>query len=71
MAAAARAYTGTFLRQLDGTPACDSAAKAEKVKAFAERLFAEGGPAVDQVTKLFGKETANRLILRWMYGVNG
>ena len=71
MAAAARAYTETFLRQLDGAPACDSAAKAEKVKAFAERLFAEGGPAVDQVTKLFGKETANRLILRWMYGVNG
>ena len=43
---------------------------AEKVKAFAERLFTEGGPAVDQVTKLFGEETAKRLILRWMYGVD-
>ena len=40
-----------------------------KVQAFAERLFAEGGPAVDQVTKLFGEQTAKRLILQHMYGV--
>ena len=71
MAAAARDYTETFLRQLDSAPDCDKAAKAEKVDAFAQRLFAEGGPAVDQVTKLFGRETAKRLILRWMYGVSG
>ena len=44
-------------------------AKQAKNRAFAERLFAEGGPAVDQVTKLFGTETARRLILRYMYGV--
>ena len=69
LSAAARAYTETFLRQLADAPACDSAAKAEKVHTFAERLFAEGGPAVDQVTKLFGKETARRLILRHMYGI--
>lgn len=71
LAAAARDYTETFLGQLEAAPACDRAAKAEKVKAFAERLFAEGGPAVDQVTKLFGTETAKRLILRYMYGVKG
>ena len=69
LAAAARDYTETYLRQLEAAPACDRAAKAEKIKAFAERLFAEGGPAVDQVTKLFGAETARRLILRRMYGV--
>lgn len=69
LSAAARDYFTVFLRQLADAPACDSAAKAEKVKAFAERLFAEGGPAVDQVTKLFGRETARRLILRHMYGV--
>ena len=68
-ARAARDYLETFLRQLAEAPACDAAAKAEKNRAFAERLFAEGGPAVDQVTKLFGRETARRLILRWMYGV--
>ena len=69
LSAAAKDYFETFLRQLDEASACDPAEKSEKVKAFAERLFAEGGPAVDQVTKLFGPETARRLILRHMYGV--
>ncbi len=69
LAAAARDYTETFLRQLAEAPACDAQAKQAKNRAFAERLFAEGGPAVDQVTKLFGPETARRLILRHMYGV--
>ena len=66
--AAARDYTALFLLQLDEAPVCDSAAKQEKTRAFAERLFAEGGPAVDHVTKLFGAEIAKRLILRHMYG---
>ena len=69
LAAAARDYTETFLRQIAEAPACDAQAKRAKNRAFAERLFAEGGPAVDQVTKLFGPETARRLILRHMYGV--
>ena len=69
LAAAARDYTETFLRQLANAPACDAQAKQAKNRAFAERLFAEGGPAVDQVTKLFGTETARRLILHHMYGV--
>ena len=69
LAAAARGYTETFLRQLADAPACGAEAKRAKNRAFAERLFAEGGPAVDQVTKLFGPETARRLILRHMYGV--
>lgn len=69
LAAAARDYTETFLRQLADAPSCDAEAKRAKNRAFAERLFAEGGPAVDQVTKLFGPETARRLILRYMYGV--
>ena len=69
LATAARDYTETFLRQLAEAPSCDAQAKQAKTRAFAERLFAEGGPAVDQVTKLFGPETAKRLILRYMYGV--
>ena len=47
----------------------DAAAKKEKVEHFAKTLFAEGGPAVDTVAKLFGRETAERLILHDMYGV--
>ena len=66
---AARAYTETFLEQLDAAPACDPEAKKAKTRAFAENLLSHGGPAVDQVTKLFGRETAERLILRHMYGV--
>ena len=45
------------------------AAKKEKVAAFAETLFSQGGPAVDTIVKLFGRETAERLILHHMYGV--
>ena len=52
-------------------PPCDSAAKAEKVRAFAEGLVTHGGPAVDQVTKLFGAETARRLVVNHMYGMMG
>ncbi len=62
-------YLRTFAAQLKDAPACDAAEKRSRVRGFAERLFAEGGPAVDQVTKLFGRETASRLILRHMYGV--
>ncbi len=69
LAAAADAYIETFLRQLETMPACDRGVKREKTGAFARRLFAEGGPAVDQVTKLFGQDTAGRLILDHMYGV--
>ena len=69
LSAAARDYTALYLRQLADAPVCDSAAKQEKTRAFAARLFAEGGPAVDQVTKLFGAEIAKRLILRHMNGV--
>ncbi len=50
-------------------PACSEKEKGEKVRAFAETLVEKGGPAVDTVTKLFGAETARRLILGHMYGV--
>lgn len=69
LAAAARAYMETYAAQIPAAPLCDPEEKRARVRAFAERLFAEGGPAVDQVTKLFGRETAERLILRHMYGV--
>ena len=44
-------------------------AKKEKVAAFASTLFSQGGPAVDTIVKLFGREAAERLILHHMYGV--
>ena len=52
----------------DQAPACDAAEKGKKIRAFAETLVKEGGPAVDTMTKLFGAEAAGRVILRHMYG---
>lgn len=62
-------YLVAFVDQMAIAPACDEVAKAEKVRAFATRLFSEGGPAVDQVAKLFGRETAERIVVHHMYGV--
>ena len=66
---AAAAYLEEYIAQVKAAPACDPVAKKENVRQFAQTLFDQGGPAVDQVTKLFGKETAERLILGHMYGV--
>ena len=69
LSAAASGYAETFCRQLAAAPACDAEAKKARVREFAETLFSNGGPAVDQVKKLFGDETARRLIVTHMYGV--
>ena len=66
---AGRDCTRVFLAQAAKAPDCDQAVKREKIRDFAERLYAEGGPAVDMITSLFGEETAKRVILRHMYGV--
>ena len=66
---AAEGYVRAFLALLKEAPACDSAAKGAKVRAFAETLLEKGGPAVNTMTKLFGAETSRRLILGAMYGV--
>ncbi len=68
MSSAAQDYLAVYVELLASAPSCDSTEKAAKVQAFAEKLFEEGGPAVNQVTKLFGKQTAKRLVLQHMYG---
>lgn len=65
----AQDYVASYVAQLSVFPACDCKRKAAKVRAFAERLYSEGGPAVKMVTQLFGQETAKRLIVQHMYGV--
>ena len=69
LAGTARDCAGTYLSLLSSAPACDPAEKQDKVRTFAETLLKSGGPAVDQMTKLFGHDTAERMILRHMYGV--
>ena len=70
MSRAAQDYLTVYVELLAAAPVCNTAEKAAKVQAFAERLFEEGGPSVNQVTKLVGEQTARRLILRHMYGTN-
>ena len=69
LAAAARDYTAAYVAQLPLLPTCDAQQKTAKVRSFAEHLYAEGGVAVNQITKLFGNETAHRLVVQHMYGV--
>ncbi len=69
MSRAAQDYLTVYTELLAAAQPCDQAEKSAKVRAFAERLFKEGGPSVTQVTKLFGEQTAERLIVQHMYGV--
>ena len=62
-------YFGEDMAQLEGAPTCDPQAKAEKRREFAERLYSEGGPAVDLWKELFGEETAERMLLENIYAV--
>ncbi|MBQ6374923.1 MAG: hypothetical protein IJJ45_10635 [Clostridia bacterium] len=68
LAGSARDCASAYISLIASAPACDPAVKQGKIRSFAERLFANGGPAVDQVTRLFGRDTAERLIVRHMYG---
>lgn len=67
--ASAADFCSLFIRQLEEAPACDYEAKKEKIEAFAQNLAANGGSAVKQFTKLFGQETADRMVIHHMYGV--
>lgn len=64
-----RKYIAEYLEQLKTAPDCDAAEKKTKTAAFAQGLLDNGGPAVDQFRKLFGNETAERIIMQHMYGV--
>ena len=69
----AEAYIGIYCAQLSEVPGCDSEdreAKNAKIEEFATELYRHGGQAVNMITKLFGEETAKRVIVEHMYGVN-
>ncbi|MBQ1477850.1 MAG: hypothetical protein IIZ33_06855 [Erysipelotrichaceae bacterium] len=58
-----------FLDHLKEAEDCEEEAKKEKIRSFAQGLLDHGGPAVDQVKKMFGEEKAKTLILKHMYGI--
>ena len=61
-------YIDAYLKLAKEAKECDPAQKKQKAEAFAEELFRQGGPAVDQFKKLFGEQTAKRVVLHHMYG---
>lgn len=69
LAATACDYTVGYVAQLPLLPTCDRQQKTAKVRSFAERLYADGGVAVKQITQLFGSETARRMVVQHMYGI--
>jgi len=62
-------YVDEFLAYLDKADKCDPAAKKANIRKFVQGLLDNGGPAVNQVRKMFGEEITQRLILDYMYGV--
>ena len=62
-----------YCAQLSEVPRCDiedREAKNAKIEEFATELYRHGGQAVNMITKLFGEETAKRVIVQHMYGVD-
>ena len=66
--ASAADFSSLFVGQLVEAPVCDYESKKAKIEEFAQKLAANGGSAVNQFTKLFGQETANRMVVQHMYG---
>ena len=68
---AAQACLDAYISWLAEAPELDAASceeKAAKVDDFSAKLLSGGGPAVNMFTKLFGPETAARIVRKHMYG---
>ena len=68
---AAQACLDAYISWLAEAPKLDAASceeKAAKVDDFSAKLLSGGGPAVNMFTKLFGPETAARIVRKHMYG---
>jgi hypothetical protein len=62
-------YFDAYMKELELAEDCDPDAKRKANRVLPDGLLEHGGPAVDQVRKMFGEELASRLILSHMYGV--
>ena len=57
------------MKELELAEDCDPEAKRKANRVLPDGLLEHGGPAVDQVRKMFGEELASRLVLTHMYGI--
>ena len=61
-------YIEAYIDQLNSAVVCDYNEKKTKIQDFASKLLGNGGPAVNEIRKLFGDDFARRLVLQYMYG---
>ena len=54
-------YLEAYLKNASHAPAADPIQEKAKTKEYVDRLFANGGPAVNQFKKLFGDEAAREI----------
>jgi len=59
-----------FADRMKTAKTVDPKEKADCIKRYAEGLLEADGPAVRQMKKLFGEETARRLVCKHMYGID-
>ena len=59
----------TFLRFIDEAEETSKEERQKHTLNFAQSLLDNGGPAVDQFVKLFGKEKAEKVVKEYMYGI--
>lgn len=62
-------YLDEFINQVNNMPVCDLIDKELKVEEFANKLYQEGGSAVNMFKKLFGDEVAKKMVVTYMYGM--
>ena len=67
---AADDYISLFVKELDRVPSCNKEEKRAKNKLFADGILKNGAPVVNRIRKLFGEETAQKLVCKYMYGVD-
>lgn len=63
-------YVDAFLEELDRADVCDPEEKRNHNRVLPQGLLDNGGPAIDQVRKMFGEEVTQRLVLGHMYGLD-
>ena len=63
-------YIDEYIKQAKAAPECDRRQKQARNQVLPEGLVRNGGPAVNQFRKLFGEETARRIVLNRMYGLD-
>ena len=70
MAESVKAYVDILAGELESAPHRDKEAGKAKNVLFADSLIKNGGPAVSKIRKMFGEETAVRIIRNHMYGAD-